>query len=98
MQQERLRALGQMASGIAHDINNAISLMVLSTELLLERDSNLSAQTRKHLEMIQRGAEDVAKTVDRLREFYRRREPQLRLSPVQLNALMQQVADLTPLE
>jgi GAF domain-containing protein len=25
MQQERLRALGQMASGIAHDINNAIS-------------------------------------------------------------------------
>jgi len=25
MQQERLRALGQMAGGIAHDINNAIS-------------------------------------------------------------------------
>ena len=28
MQQERLRALGQMASGIAHDINNAISPVV----------------------------------------------------------------------
>ena len=29
MQQERLRALGQMASGIAHDINNAISPLSL---------------------------------------------------------------------
>jgi PAS domain S-box-containing protein len=95
MQQERLRALGQMASGIAHDINNAISPMVLSTELLLEKDSNLSPQTRKHLEMINRCAEDVAKTVDRMREFYRRREPQLTLFPVQLNALVQQVVDLT---
>lgn len=32
MQQERLRALGQMASGIAHDINNAISPVALYTE------------------------------------------------------------------
>jgi GAF domain-containing protein len=29
MRQERLRALGQMASGIAHNINNAISPMAL---------------------------------------------------------------------
>ena len=36
MQQERLRALGQMASGIAHDINNAISPVALYTESLLE--------------------------------------------------------------
>ncbi len=39
MQQERLRALGQMASGIAHDINNAISPMSLYTESLLERET-----------------------------------------------------------
>jgi GAF domain-containing protein len=38
MQQERLRALGQMASGIAHDINNAISPVTLYTESLLETD------------------------------------------------------------
>ncbi len=37
MQHERLRALGQMASGIAHDINNAISPIALYTESLLER-------------------------------------------------------------
>jgi GAF domain-containing protein len=38
LQQERLRALGQMASGIAHDINNAISPIALYTESLLERE------------------------------------------------------------
>ncbi|MCA1851287.1 MAG: GAF domain-containing protein, partial [Beggiatoa sp.] len=40
MQQERLRALGQMASGIAHDINNAISPVALYTESLLEQEAN----------------------------------------------------------
>jgi PAS domain S-box-containing protein len=95
MQQERLRALGQMASGIAHDINNAISPMALSTELLLEKESELSPRTRKHLEMIQQATGDVAKTVMRMKEFYRQRDPQLTLSPVHMNALVQQVADLT---
>ncbi|RME39101.1 MAG: PAS domain S-box protein [Thermoflexia bacterium] len=35
MEQERLRALGQMASGIAHDVNNAISPAILYAKLLL---------------------------------------------------------------
>jgi NO-binding membrane sensor protein with MHYT domain/signal transduction histidine kinase/ActR/RegA family two-component response regulator len=95
MQQERLRALGQMASGIAHDINNAISPMWLSTEMLLETDTDLSPQIRKHLEMIQRATGDVAHTVARMTEFYRQRELQLTLSPVDINALVQQVMDLT---
>jgi signal transduction histidine kinase/ActR/RegA family two-component response regulator len=95
MQQERLRALGQMASGIAHDINNAISPMALYTDLLLEQDSTLSPQSRKHLQMIQRAADDVAKTVARMREFYRQREPELTLYPLQMNALVEQVVDLT---
>ena len=39
IQQERLRALGQMASGIAHDINNAISPIALYTESMLESET-----------------------------------------------------------
>ena len=95
MQQERLRALGQMASGIAHDINNAISPVSLYTESLLEREKSLSAQGRDYLETIQRSIEDVAQTVSRMREFYRQREPQLTLAPVDLNRVVGQVADLT---
>ena len=52
MQQERLRALGQMASGIAHDINNAISPVALYTESLLEREPNLSERARSYLTTI----------------------------------------------
>jgi PAS domain S-box-containing protein len=95
MQQERLRALGQMASGIAHDINNAISPVSLYTEALLEQEQNLSARGRKQLEIVQRAVDDVAQTVSRMGEFYRAREPQLSLIPVDLNKIVNQVLDLT---
>ncbi|MEO8016855.1 MAG: ATP-binding protein [Pseudomonadota bacterium] len=95
LQQERLRALGQMASGIAHDINNAISPISLYTDSLLEREANLSATGRGQLETIQRAIHDVAATVARMREFYRGREPQMTLARVRLNELVPQVVDLT---
>ncbi len=95
MQQERLRALGQMASGIAHDINNAISPVTLYTESLLEQEHGLSSRARDHLETIQRAIGDVAQTVGRLREFYRQKESQSALSPVDLNQLVSQVIELT---
>jgi signal transduction histidine kinase/ActR/RegA family two-component response regulator len=95
VQQERLLALGQMASGIAHDINNAISPVSLYTETLLEKEAGLSPGARGQLETIQRAVDDVARTVARMREFYRQREPQVTLLPVDVNALVQQVVDLT---
>jgi PAS domain S-box-containing protein len=95
MQQERLRALGQMASGIAHDINNAISPVALYTEALLEREPNLSERARSQLEIIQRAIDDIAQTVARMGEFYRSREPQVSLLPVDLNKLIGQVIALT---
>ena len=95
MQQERLRALGQMASGIAHDINNAISPVSLYTESLLEREPNLSERARGYLTTIQRAIEDVARTVARMREFYREREAQLTLERVDLGRAVRQVVELT---
>jgi len=95
LQHERLRALGQMASGIAHDINNAISPAALYTEALLEQETTLSARARDYLQTIERAIGDVGATVARMREFYRQREPQLTLKPLSLNQLVQQVADLT---
>jgi PAS domain S-box-containing protein len=95
MQQERLRALGQMASGIAHDINNALSPMGLYTEWLLESEPNLSQRARQYLTTIQRAIGDVAQTVARMREFYRKKDTELTLSPVDLGPLVQQVLDLT---
>jgi signal transduction histidine kinase/ActR/RegA family two-component response regulator len=95
LQQERLRALGQMASGIAHDINNALSPAALYAESLLERNTSLNAQARDSLIVIQRAIEGAAHTVARMREFYRPRDRELTLVPVDLNALLSQVVDLT---
>jgi signal transduction histidine kinase len=95
IQQERLSALGQMASGIAHDINNAISPIALYTESLLEREKNLSEQARGQLVTMQRAIDDVAQTVARMREFYRPSQAETHRADVDLNLLVQQVIDLT---
>jgi PAS domain S-box-containing protein len=95
MQQERLRALGQMASGIAHDVNNALTPAALYLQSLLDRDHSLGAEARNYLVITLRAIEDVANTIARMREFYRPREPQLALLPVNLNKVMQQVIELT---
>src|SRR6185369_3486578 len=68
MQQERLRALGQMASGIAHDINNALTPATLFTESLLETEPNLSPRARESLTTIQRAIDDIAHTTSRMKE------------------------------
>jgi signal transduction histidine kinase len=95
LQQERLSALGQMASGIAHDINNAMSPAMLYVEGLLDAKSELSPRAREVLPIVLRAIEDVAATVARLREFYRPREMQAQLLPVDLNLLVTQVLELT---
>jgi signal transduction histidine kinase/ActR/RegA family two-component response regulator len=95
MQQDRLRALGQMASGIAHDINNALSPVVGFAQMLLEYEKDLSPSAKKRLTYIRTAGEDVAHIVARLREFYRRREDREPLLAIQLNRLVEQVIDMT---
>jgi PAS domain S-box-containing protein len=95
MEQERLRVIGQMASGIAHDINNGISPVSLFTETILESEPGLSSESREYLRTIQRAVDDVTQTLGRLSDFSRRREPAVTLSPVDLNAMVQQVKTLT---
>ena len=94
MQQERLKALGQMASGIAHDINNALSPIVGFADLLL-REQGLSDGGKKHLRYIATAGKDIAHIVARLREFYRRRDEKETVQEVDLNTLAEQVVDMT---
>jgi len=95
LQQERLRALGQMASGIAHDINNAISPAMLYVESLLLSEPDLSAEAQEYLAIVRRTLGDVAQTIARLREFYRNPEANIERSPVNLNEVVQTAVELT---
>jgi len=95
VQQERLRALGQMASGVAHDVNNALSPIVAYSELLLGTMPDLAEGARQYLETIRRSGEDIAHIVARMREFYRRRSDTEQLTKVDINQIIDEVIDLT---
>ena len=95
LQQERLKALGQMASGIAHDVNNALSPVIGFADILMKGGYGLSPDGKKYLKYIRMAGEDIAHIVARLREFYRAREENEPLQHLDLNALIEQVADMT---
>ncbi len=94
MQQERLKALGQMASGVAHDINNALSPVVGFAELIAQTETNLSESGKRHLNYIKTAGEDIAHIVKRLREFYRPRNERESLQPLKLDVIAGQMIDM----
>jgi len=94
IQQERLRALGQMASGIAHDINNALTPVMGFTDVLDRTEPSLSARGRRCLATIKTAAQDIAMTVGRMREFYRHREEDEPLVNFELNKVVQEAIEL----
>lgn len=95
LQTERLRVVGQLASGVAHDINNALSPAVVLADQILQKEQGLSDKGRKYLEIIQRALDDVAQTVRRMREFYKKGDENIVLAPLRLNDLVTQVIELT---
>ena len=70
IQNERLRALGEMAGGVAHDFNNVLAVVVGRAQLLQRQ---VTPDLRRHLEIIEQVAQDGAQTVRRIQEFARMR-------------------------
>lgn len=64
---ERLRAVAEMANGVAHDFNNALSIILGNIQLLRlnVHDSNILETLR----VIEKVAKDSAQTVRRLHDF-----------------------------
>ena len=67
---DKLRALGQLASGVAHDFNNSLAA-ILGRAQLLRRQVNEPGLVR-NLDIIQTAAEDAAATVRRIQTFARK--------------------------
>src|SRR5207253_9655190 len=69
-QADKLRALGQLASGVAHDFNNALAAILGRAQLILRRvkDEDLI----RSLGIIVTAAEDAAATVRRIQTFARK--------------------------
>jgi len=67
VQSERLRALGELSSGVAHDFNNLLASILGHTQLLL--DETADPALVEGLQIIERAALDGAATVRRLQSF-----------------------------
>ena len=97
VQQASLRALGQMASGMAHDFNNALSPIVGFSELLLKDPEKLAdrEQSLRFLQIIHTAGRDAADIVRRLREFGRKRVAGEISEAIDLAGIVGQIIELT---
>jgi len=95
IQAEKLRAMGEMASGVAHDFNNVLAVVLGNIQLLLYQLDHLSPEEiREGLKIIEQSSKDGAETVRRIQEFtgVRRDKEFISLS---LNEIITEVVNIT---
>ena len=95
IQAEKLRAMGEMASGVAHDFNNVLAVVLGNIQLLLHQLDHLSPEeVREGLRVIERSSKDGAETIRRIQEFtgVRRDREFVALS---LNEIIMEVVNIT---
>jgi signal transduction histidine kinase/ActR/RegA family two-component response regulator len=97
LQRERLHALGTMASGVTHDFNNALSVIIGFGELALQECEQKaeSNSVERFVRPMVVAALDGAKVVTRLREFYRPGGHEEPRAAVDLNKLIEQAVVIT---
>lgn len=97
VQQERFRAFGEMAGGVAHDFNNVLMCVIGYTDLLLGDPTILQEPetVREFLKTMNTAGHDASQIVARLRNFYRPREASEIFTAIDLNTLVKEVAPLT---
>lgn len=97
VQRERLHALGLMARGVAHHLNNSLSPVVGFSEVLLQNQDVLDdrEKTLRYLQMIHTSALESARVVSRLDTFHRERDGEERLDRVNLAAVLDAAVDVT---
>jgi signal transduction histidine kinase/ActR/RegA family two-component response regulator len=89
---EKLSALGELASGVAHDFNNTLAGILGRAQLLLR--TNDPDKIQRGLNIIIKSAEDGAKTVKRIQDFARQRRDH-DFEPICLDQLLLDVSEIT---
>ncbi len=92
IQTEKLRALGEMASGVAHDFNNALAAILGNTQLLLYTATD--EELKESLKVIEKVTRDSAQTVRRLQDFTRKRVHQ-EIFGLDINSIVTDAIEIT---
>ncbi len=91
---DRLASLGELTSGIAHELNNPLTGVIGFSDLLLDRD--LPDDIKEDLEVINREAKRTAQVVRNLLTFARKHDTEKR--PVNINSIIEKVLELRAYE
>ncbi len=92
IQAERLRALGEMAGGLANDFNNTLAAILGRAQLLLTQSED--SEVQRQLRVIEQAALDGARTMRRMLEFSRTRGRRP-FQPVDFNQIVTDAMELT---
>ena len=94
IESQRLSAIGEMSSAVAHDFNNSLQSIFGNLELALLA-TNLSGKVRNYLETIKTAAQDAATRVELLQRFAGQKYTASRYEPVQINKIVNDVINQT---
>lgn len=90
-QSDKLRAVGELAAGVAHNLNNSLTVIHGRAQLLLRNATD--EVSSKSLQVITNAVEDGTKTLRRILEFARR-DSASEFAPVELNYLITSSIDI----
>jgi PAS domain S-box-containing protein len=91
-QDEKMRALGQLSAGIAHNFNNLLAAILGNAQLL--KRSNASERLVKQAGVIERAALDGAEMVKRIQAFANQQK-EVAYEQINLNQILQDSITLT---
>jgi signal transduction histidine kinase/ActR/RegA family two-component response regulator len=91
-QMEKLSALGELASGVAHDFNNTLAGILGRAQLLLMRTQD--PEVVRNLRIIVKSAQDGAHTVKRIQDFARQRRDK-NFELIAIDQLLLEIIEMT---
>lgn len=90
LQSDKLATIGQLASGVAHEMNNPLGNISLYTQMLLKKSKDKSS--REKLEIVNEEANRAARIVKGLLDFARQSDP--KLEPIDVNREIEKVLNI----